>query len=308
MHYYLGVDGGGTSTTAAIADESGKVMGTGIAGPSLYKVVGLEWAMENIRKAILAAEKKAHIKFPSYAYAVFGLSGVDSLQDWQMLSQKIFKHFKKKIGDRFRVVNDVVIALAAGTDSPYGAAVIAGTGSNAYAVGPKGEAYAGGLGSLLSDEGSAYAIGSETLRAAVKSFDGRGGSSALEPLLCKQLGVKNMREVVDKVYTSSFNKTSLAALAPLCVRAARRGDNAAHNIVVHAALELGSMASAVIRKTGLASRAFDLILWGGVFQAGDILLLPFRKAVHHTAPKAHIVLLKKHPYIGALRLAHGKYT
>ncbi|MFA4872744.1 MAG: BadF/BadG/BcrA/BcrD ATPase family protein [Patescibacteria group bacterium] len=305
MHYYLGVDGGGTSTAAAIANEHGKVVGTGIAGPSLYKVAGLKGAMENIRKALFAAEKKACVKFPSYAYAVFGLSGVDSLQDWQMLSQKIFKHFKKKIGDRFRVVNDVVIALAAGTDKPYGVAVIAGTGSNAYAVGPKGEAYAGGLGSLLSDEGSAYAIGSETLRAAVKSFDGRGGRSALEPLLCRQLGVKNMREAVDKVYTSSFNKTSLAALAPLCVRAAHRGDKVARSIVAHAALELGSMACAVIRRSGLSSRAFDLILWGGVFQAGDILLSSFKKAVHHTAPKVHIVLLKKPPYMGALKLARG---
>ena len=305
MHYYLGVDGGGTSTTAAIADANGKIVGTGIAGPSLYKVVGLKGAMENIRKAVLAAEKKARIKFPSYTYAVFGLSGVDSLQDRKMLSEKIYKHFKKKIGDRFRVVNDVVIALAAGTDSPYGAAVIAGTGSNAYAVGPKGEAYAGGLGSLLSDEGSAYAIGSETLRSAVKSFDGRGEHTALEPLICRQLGVKNMREAVDVVYSSSFNKTSLAALAPLCVRAARRGDNAARSIVAHATLELGSMACAVIRKTGLTARAFDLILWGGVFQAGDILLLPFKKAVHHTAPKANIVLLKKSPYMGALKLARG---
>ncbi|MEW6610659.1 MAG: BadF/BadG/BcrA/BcrD ATPase family protein [Patescibacteria group bacterium] len=308
MFYYLGIDGGGSSTTSAIADEKGNVVGTGEAGPSLYKVVGMKVAMGNIQKAICDAERTSRRHISSYTSAVFGLSGVDSMQDWQVLSREIFRHFKKKTGDRFRVVNDVVIALAAGTDEPFGAAVIAGTGSNAYAAGPKGEAYAGGLGSLLSDEGSAYAIGVDTLRAAVKSFDGRGRRTLLESLVRRRMGVRHMRHAVDVVYSPSFDKTMVAGIAPLCVRAAQRGDAVARGIITHAASELSLMACAVIRKVGLASRVFDLVLWGGVFGAGNMLLRSFNKSVLLIAPHARIKLLHQSPCRGALRIAREELS
>ena len=40
----LGVDGGGTSTEAWLAEASGQVLGRGVSGPSNAKAVGLEAA------------------------------------------------------------------------------------------------------------------------------------------------------------------------------------------------------------------------------------------------------------------------
>ena len=40
MPYYLGVDAGGTTTLAAVCDDSGRVAGTGLAGASNYQDVG----------------------------------------------------------------------------------------------------------------------------------------------------------------------------------------------------------------------------------------------------------------------------
>lgn len=303
MRYYLGVDGGGTSTMAAVADERGKVLGTGEAGPSLYKVAGLDGAVMNIRKAILAAEKKARVKAPSYSYTVLGLSGVDSMKDWQTLSALIYKNFKTRIGDRFRVVNDVVIVFAAGTEQKYGAALIAGTGSNAYAVGPKGEAYAGGLGSLISDEGSAYWIASQMLHAAVKSFDRRSPKTVLEQLLCTSLRVHTMRDVVDVVYRPEFDKTAVARLAPLCTIAACRGDRVARGILRAAAYELADMVIAAVAHAGLAHTHFNCVFSGGVFRAGTLVMNPFMRAVRRYAPRVRFIPLTSSPVIGALQLA-----
>ena len=48
MKYYLGVDGGASKTAALVTDETGKSLGTGIAGPSNHLRVGIETAARNI--------------------------------------------------------------------------------------------------------------------------------------------------------------------------------------------------------------------------------------------------------------------
>jgi len=305
--YYLGVDGGGTSTTAAVADEKGKVVGKGSAGPSLYKVVGVRTAIDNIITAADAAQRAAGPRRIFFDYSVFGLSGVDSLKDWEMMSCELHRRYGRVIGARFRVVNDVVIAFTAGSTRPYGAAVIAGTGSNAYAVGKDGrEAYAGGLGTALADEGSGYWIGSRILHAAAKSFDGRGPKTALEQKILKALGVRHIRDAVNVVYQANFDKTATARLALLAAAAAKQGDRVARAIITEAALELASAAITVARKADLARHTFDLVLAGNLWKAGVMLLRPFRTAVRRAAPRVSFVRLINPPVEGALRLARER--
>ncbi|MDA3815199.1 MAG: hypothetical protein PF549_02435 [Patescibacteria group bacterium] len=52
MSKIIGVDGGGTKTTAALADESGEILSVEKRGPSNIRNVGLEIAVENIFKVI----------------------------------------------------------------------------------------------------------------------------------------------------------------------------------------------------------------------------------------------------------------
>ena len=40
MKYYIGIDGGGSKTMFAISDESGKILGTALAGSAFYKQIG----------------------------------------------------------------------------------------------------------------------------------------------------------------------------------------------------------------------------------------------------------------------------
>src|SRR2546423_13943834 len=50
--YLLGVDGGGTKTHAVIADEHGRVLGEGFAGPSNPLRVGVNSAAAAVREAV----------------------------------------------------------------------------------------------------------------------------------------------------------------------------------------------------------------------------------------------------------------
>ncbi len=78
------------------------------------------------------------------------------------------------------VIEDAALLLAAGTPDGWGVAVVAGTGSMAFARAADGRtARAGGWGPLLGDEGSGYAIALAGLRAAARAADGRAPATPL---------------------------------------------------------------------------------------------------------------------------------
>src|SRR5215510_10265118 len=79
MKLFLGVDGGQSGTTAVIGDESGRVLGTGEAGPCNHAAAGegrakLERA---VRGSVAAACAQARLDPASVIFegACFGMSG-----------------------------------------------------------------------------------------------------------------------------------------------------------------------------------------------------------------------------------------
>jgi hypothetical protein len=67
--------------------------------------------------------------------------------------------------------------------------------------------------------------------------------------------------------------------------------------------ELATMAAAMIRRVGLARRAFDVVLAGGVFQNhDDAFLAGLDAAVRAVAPQARLAPLHSPPLVGAALL------
>src|SRR5437773_190576 len=82
-----------------------------------------------------------------------------------------------------------------------GIAIGAGTGSSTFGVAPDGRTgTAGGWGYLLGDEGSAYAVGREALRAVGHAADGHGRATALTATVCAHLGLAQPRDLITAVY------------------------------------------------------------------------------------------------------------
>ena len=148
----LGIDGGGTTTEAWLAEPGCHVLGRGTAGPSNAKAIGLEaarWALDTaIRSAFLAAELE-----PAPVDVIcLGLAGFDRPDD-----RKVLKEWAEHAGwaRSLLIVNDGDLVIAAGTTEGWGVGVISGTGSIAVGRTKDGRtARAGGWGHLIGDEGS----------------------------------------------------------------------------------------------------------------------------------------------------------
>jgi len=242
MKLYLGVDGGQSGTTALIGDEAGRVVGAGEAGPCNHAAAEegrarLERAVgESLRQACLQAGlDPATVRFEA---ACFGMSG--GPDDKREVLAGILR------AGKLIVTHDAAIALAGATATGRGIVTIAGTGSIAFGRNPEGRsARAGGWGYLFGDEGGAFDIGRQALRAALRMEEGWGPATGLRETLLEAAGAGSANEALHRFYGPEWPRQRVARLAPLVDRAAAAGDAVALGILNRAAQELALLAAAV---------------------------------------------------------------
>jgi len=261
----LGVDGGGTKTTAWLAcrDFAPTVepLGIGVAGPGNPRAVGFDTAQSNIAAAVTAAFQAAGIPASSVASACFGLAGAGRPGE-----QQVIRDWAIEVGiaTSVRVTHDADIILAAGCPIGPGIALISGTGSLAWGRNTSAEtARAGGWGYLLGDEGSGYAIALEGLRAVVRAADGRGAETVLRDVFLKLLDARCPADLVEKVYDPQLTRRQLADLSRVVFDAAPI-DETARGIVRTAAAALAGLVATLAARLELPNQAFDLVCAGGV--------------------------------------------
>src|SRR5260370_20085697 len=148
MRYFLGVDGGKSSTTALIADEHGRVIGVGRSGPSNHvgEAEGRAKFVSAIEVCLTAACTEARLDFSTvqFASSCLGFSGGPS--DKESILKEILR------SERTLVTHDGLIALSGATAGEPGLIAIAGTGSFAFGRHASGDtARAGGSGYIFWD-------------------------------------------------------------------------------------------------------------------------------------------------------------
>jgi N-acetylglucosamine kinase-like BadF-type ATPase len=260
----LGVDGGGTSTTAWLADSEGRVLGRGRAGPSNIKAIGSEAARQGLDRSIGAAFADAGLERVPVAVSCLGLAGFDRPEDRRWLDE--WAH-GSGWGRKLVLVNDGDLVVAAGTPEGWGVGVIAGTGSIAVGHSPEGRsARSGGWGYLFGDEGSGYAVALAGLRRVAHRADGRSGDRAdRDPLavrLCEALGIGGTAELVSAVYRAGVDRARLAALAPAVVAASADDPAILGEILEPAGVELARMVGATARELGMTRGPLPLAMAG----------------------------------------------
>jgi N-acetylglucosamine kinase-like BadF-type ATPase len=264
MRFFLGVDGGQSGTTAVIGDENGRVLGEGEAGPCNHAQAGegrakLERA---VRTSLEIACRKAGVNPESveFAAACFGMSG--GPDDKQEILAGILRTA------RLVVTTDAVTALAGATSTGQGIITIAGTGSIAFgrnALG--GSARAGGWGYVFGDEGGAFDLVRQALRAALRTEEGWGPPTALRTVLMEATGSDSANQVLHRFYSDEWPRSRVATLARLVDCAAANGDTVALQIVNRAAMELAMLAASVRSQLWKAGEAVDVAYIGGVFES-----------------------------------------
>ncbi len=301
MAFLLGIDGGGTKTIAIAADLQGNVLGRGSSGASNYQTVGLDQAIAAIKEASEIAIAAAGITAHEARVVCLGLAGVGRESDRVLLLPTIEK---LNLAEKIILEHDAAIALAGALVCEPGIVILAGTGAMAFGMNSAGEQKrAGGWGSILGDEGSAYYIGRRALAAACRAYDGRGPETMLINSLIECLGLDDFTDIVKEIYSRQASPKAIASLAPLVSQAAKDGDEAAVTILRDAAEELALTASAVIEGLNMQDEAFQVAISGSVFKAGEPLLTPFSEYLRSTAPYAQIIPPRFEPAMGAVFLA-----
>jgi N-acetylglucosamine kinase-like BadF-type ATPase len=256
---FLGVDGGQTATLALIAGETGRVLGSGVAGPCnhVQGAGGREKFIAAIRGSVEAACAQAGVA-PAFVAACLGFSG--GPEDKEALVREILSV------EKLLVTDDAAIALTGAVGRQPGIVTIAGTGSISYGRDALGKrARAGGWGYLFGDEGSAFDLVRQALRVALRFEEGWGPRTALHAMLLEQTGARTANELMHRFYTSDFPRSRIAALAPCINETAARGDVLAIELLHAAAGQLAMITAAVRGQLFAAGEPVRVAWMGGVF-------------------------------------------
>jgi len=293
---YLGIDGGGTKTTCAIADDQ-SVLGAATSGGSNITRHGDARVREALHAAVRDASAVAKISASQIAGACVGLSGAGRPEVRDAVARMIAEVLPCKV----LVVSDLETTLEAAFGDGPGVITIAGTGSIAYGRDAHGQtARAGGWGLAMSDEGSGQWIG----RAAVSAALGAKDAGHEPPLLAAILKLWQLSTLDDLVRHANVSPPpDFSILFPLVLEAAQSGDRLAKSLLRHAGNELAALTKNVIRRLFSKTDSVPVAISGGVFRQSELVRQVFYNEVMAESPRASVNLDVVDPLQGALALA-----
>ncbi len=307
MNYYLGIDGGGSKTTCAVADES-SILAAVTVGASNITRVGEAGAREVLQQAIRQACRTAGIKPQQVLGVCIGAAGAGRSEVADIVRNIVGEIISGKI----EVVGDMEIALTAAFGTGPGVIVIAGTGSIAFGRDAQGRtARAGGWGFAVSDEGSAHWIGRAAVSAVLRAADAAGGDEPehdrewVAARLFRELKTAWSVESLEHLARMANTNADFAVLFPAVLAAAEAGDTAARQVIAQASSELAQLAGIVLHRlfSGQHSSAVPMAMAGGVFRHSTMIRELFYNEVRAANPDVVLNLEVVDPVQGALRMA-----
>lgn len=295
MRYYLGVDGGGSKTTAVICDEAGGRISSFVGGGINFNAVGLDAARKNLKETVAGALAGQDLPLSA---AFIGLSALADRADAAITDRLCGGIIPCK---NVRMDSDVFIALEAmGVDGACGA-VICGTGSMAAGRLADGRViHTGGWGHLLGDEGSGYALSLDAVKAAIRGAENSGPATALTDAVLSHFHITTIDGLIEIFYDKKLSRSELAAFAPTFFDCVDGGDGVAVGVMRNHARLLADTSAALLRRL---PRGAPTGLWGGIFEHYPVFRDAFGAALRNTIPGANISMLPAPPVYGAVRAA-----
>lgn len=292
MKYFLGIDGGGTKTTAAVADENGNIICRVVGKTLNFYAVGMASCRENLKSILKEIEDKYNI---TSFYATFiGCSALDGEADEKTISDLCGNIINSpKIG----MNSDAFVALKA---SKGNCVAICGTGSMAIGEISDGSLVVkGGWGHIIGDEGSAYSIAVNALKLCCKLSDEEENHILLKKAQ-EYFGVDDFRKAIDIIYSQNTSKDFIAGFGAQVGALAQVGCEEAEGIIKEEAEKYAETVHSLIEAVGSCKH---LSLYGGVFKNSTLFTEEFSKEIHREYPNTQIELLSLSPEEGAIKVA-----
>lgn len=300
--YVIGIDGGASKSIAVLMTREGKIKKEIRSKAINYHTIGELGVRNHLHYILSSFLKRYNIKA-----VVVGVAGLDTKEDFA-----VYRRIVKALVPRpipFYICNDTKAALEDSCpDSKARLIVIAGTGSNVYGEYGHTGARSGGWDFVVADEGSAYGMGLAGIRAAIRSYDGRGEKSLLlERLVCRKAKVNDIPMLVTEIFTIWHRKPEdfkryIASFVRAVDEAALKGDKTARKIIREdGAEELFLGARAVMKKLHMMREPICVGYIGSNFKAPGLRDMLSRK-IKKIANRATFVS-EVHAGRGAARLA-----
>lgn len=297
--FYLGIEGGGTRTTALLVNAEDEVLFEATFEAGNLKLLSdreLQWRLKEIA-----------VRLPCPVSALssvaIGLAGTRTEADRDRIRRAASRVFPKV---PCLATNDLETALAAAPELPGMTArilVLSGTGSCCYGSTPDGRtSKVGGRGHIIGDRGSATEIGLKALRALVAQADRSGSWPKLGTLIMDALALNVPDDLID--WSIQADKTDMASLAVPVFRAAALRDPLAKSILNEAAEALATDAAAcAAHLTSSPEEPVQFILNGGILLNTPSFTKDVSRRLKQKHPGAKVQPLRRSSTWGAVVLA-----
>jgi N-acetylmuramic acid 6-phosphate etherase len=270
MKLYMACEGGGTRSVAGLYDAGGALLREAEAGPCNPAAYGLEASA----RALAALGQALMVKGTPDVELLAGVAGAANPAWREALGQMACAELGLSAA---RITTDVHPLLLANANGRPAVLAVAGTGACVLACDAGGQlTRAGGRGTLLGDDGSAWRIAAQALRAAAHAIDGTGPETPLTESLPKAAGLDQFEELVE--WGARAGKREVADLARAVFDAAAQGDAVARQSVENEAGALAALVLAVARRMPGAEET-AVFVSGGVFANAPMYRTAFDAAL-----------------------------
>ena len=288
----IGIDGGGTHSTAVAACPDGRIAAVTEGGGLNFHNVGVETVRLHLEAMVDDLCRQTGCEAGEVCV---GMSALDAPADESTTAAFCTGMFTP---EQLDLQSDAYIALMGFTLGQPGVIVICGTGSMLLMLDGQGQQHAaGGWGYLLGDAGSGYTLAREALLAVIDATEGTGPATPLTGDALAYFHVQFPRGLIDRVYDPAFTPDKLAGFARHVIARAVEGDPVALEILARNMARLARTAAQLIASTPEARK---IGLYGGIFQHSELAVRLFTEAVQSLAPEAEICPLDYPPELGAL--------
>ena len=292
--YYIGIDGGGTKTSAVIGTDEGHIIAFQTIGATNPNRVGLDICISRLTH-LLNQLKQQHKTAYELVHSIYcGISGASQSVYQNAIKQALIPLLPND--SQIVVTHDAIAALYSGTLGEQGMIQISGTGSVSYAVDDQAiEHRVGGWGYLLGDEGSGFSIGREALRA---TLDESSPQTILTQLITEHYRVHSIEEVIPYLYAKNGQQT-IAQLSPLVFQAYKQKDSVATKIIASEAAAIATNVLALTKKASFQD-TIPLVLTGGILEQDSVLIPLVQSALSKQKDHYAVITPSVAPVIGAL--------
>ena len=222
QRYLVGIDGGGTSCRAAVADATGRILGRGKSGASNI-MTAPDTAILNMtdaaRSAFIDAGLDADLVESAHAYLGLAGNNVENTVAYVLPRLPFYQSV---------IESDGLIALQGALGNGDGAVAILGTGTIYLARTGADVRSVGGWGYHLGDLGSGGRLGQMALQQSLLAYDGIAPQSAMTRAVLNEFSNEPRKMVA---FSQAAKPGDYGRYAPRVFEFAAKGDDAAQAIL-----------------------------------------------------------------------------